>query len=113
MHGAAEGWAGYMSVSGFGYVLATHMLVDGGGTVRYMYHEAPDDSQDSGWRFFCGDEDDDYVSDPDNIGVYDVSTILAIDPDIRPWLDAPAGTAWEREDGRAEFMQSAFSTADD
>ena len=42
----------------FGYVLATKMLVEGKRKVRYMYHEEPDNSRDSGWRFFCGDEDD-------------------------------------------------------
>lgn len=97
-----------------GYVLATKMLVDGGRRVRYMYHEAPDDPQDSGWRFFCGDEDDAYVNNPDNIGVYDVATILALDPSVRPWLESPEGTAWEREDETAEFIPSTIlMTADE
>jgi hypothetical protein len=28
-----------------------------------MYREAPRDTIDSGWRFFAGDETDDYVND--------------------------------------------------
>ena len=42
----------------FGFVLATKMLVDGKRKVRYMYHEIASNPQDSGWRFFCGDEDE-------------------------------------------------------
>ena len=45
----------------FGYVLATKMLVDGKRKVRFMYRETPDNNQDSGWRFFCGDENDEFV----------------------------------------------------
>ena len=40
----------------FGYVFATKMLVEGKRKVRFMYREQPDGSNDSGWRFFCGDE---------------------------------------------------------
>ena len=63
----------------FGFVLATKMLVEGKRKVRYMYHEETTNPQDSGWRFFCGDEDDDYVNNPDNIAIYDINTILEID----------------------------------
>ena len=87
----------------FGYVLATKMLVDNNGKVRYMYHEKSDNDQDSGWRFFCGDEDDDYVSNPDNIAIYDINTILAIDKSILPYLESREGMAFEREDENSTF----------
>lgn len=49
----------------FGFVLATRMLVEGGRKVRYMYREeAITNPIDSGWRFFCGDEDDEYLNPP-------------------------------------------------
>ncbi|MCR5173076.1 MAG: DUF2185 domain-containing protein [Oscillospiraceae bacterium] len=81
----------------FGYVLATKLLVDGKRKVRFMYREQPDDPRDSGWRFFCGDEDDAYVSDPANIGVYDIRTIISLDSSVVPYLSSPAGSALERE----------------
>jgi hypothetical protein len=66
--------------------------------VRWMYREAPDHVDDSGWRFFSGiGEDDDYLSNPDNAGVYDVNTIANFDPSILAFLDAPIGAAFERE----------------
>lgn len=95
----------------FGYVLATKMLVNGKRKVRYMYHEEPDNPQDSGWRFFCGDEDQEYVDNPDNIGIYDINTILAIDDSITPHLNSPAGIAFEREENNVPFIVSEDFTS--
>ncbi len=91
----------------FGFVLATKMLVEGKRKVRFMYREEAQNPQDSGWRFFCGDEEDDYVNDPDNIGVYDVNTILDIDRSILPYLSSIPGIALERTDENAVFTVSA------
>lgn len=91
----------------FGYVLATKMLVEGKRKVRYMYHEEPDNSRDSGWRFFCGDEDDEYVNDPNHLAMYDINTILAIDKSILPYLSCAVGAAMEREDENATFVVSS------
>ena len=87
----------------FGYVMATKMLVDNKRKVNYMYHEKGDSAQDSGWRFFCGDEDDDYVKNPDNIAIYDVNTILAIDKSILPYLSSKEEIAFERKDENSAF----------
>ncbi len=91
----------------FGYVLATKMLVEGKRKVRYMYHEEPDDPQDSGWRFFCGDEDDDYVNNREHIAIYDINTILEIDKSILPYLSCATGVALQREDENATFVVSS------
>lgn len=80
----------------FGFVLATRMLVENKRKVRYMYREAAFNPNDSGWRFFCGDEDDEYVNDPDNIAVYDIDSILEIDGSVLPYLSCSAGVAFER-----------------
>lgn len=87
-----------------GFALAPKRLVDGRMKVRYMYREEPDNAHDSGWRFFAGDESDEHVNDPDNIGLYDVATIAAIDPDIVPYLNSPAGSAFEREEATKPFV---------
>lgn len=90
----------------FGYVLATKYLVDNKRKVRFMYRERPDNRDDSGWRFFSGDEDQTYVDDPAHIGIYDVETILELDQDIAPYLSAPEGSAFEREDASQAFVLS-------
>jgi len=90
----------------FGYVMATKMLVDKKRKVRFMYREGPSNDQDSGWRFFCGDEDQDYTNNPDNIAIYDIDTIIALDKSIIPYLKSVKGTAFEREDENGMFVLS-------
>ena len=92
------------SVHAFGYVFATKMLMDKKGPVMYMYRDKPEQNE-SGWCFFCGLEDQAYVDDPDNIGIYDINSILAFDESIRPYLDAEPYTAFERQDPTAPFTK--------
>ena len=92
-------------MNNFGYVLATKMLVDNKRKVRFMYREKGN-KDDSGWRFFSGDEDQSYSDNPDNIAIYDVDTIIAIDKSIVPYLKSAPGSAYEREDENAVFTAS-------
>jgi hypothetical protein len=83
---------------GLGACLATKRITVERLPVRWMYREEPDHAEDSGWRFFSGiGEGDDYLSNPDNAGVYDVNTIANFDPSILPFLDAPVGAAFEHD----------------
>ena len=64
--------------------------------VGYMYREIPDGESpfgeyDSGWRFFAGDEDDEYANNPENLDIYSLNTICNYSPDIIPLLHAPYG----------------------
>lgn len=84
---------------GFGFVLASKMLTDGNSNrkVQSMYREETTNPQDSGWRFFCGEETPEYINNPDNMAIYEIDTILKIDPSIRPCLNHSPGVALERE----------------
>ncbi len=83
---------------------ATDMIVVDHQGIGYMYREEPDFEEDSGWRFFGGEETADYLSDPENLGIYTLNTIANYDPAIVPLLDAPVGSEFERdEDG--EFVE--------
>ena len=86
----------------FGYVLATKMLIDNKRKVRFMYREEGKNG-DSGWRFFCGDEYQEYVDNPDNLAIYDIQTILDIDKSVSPYLNSVKGMAFEREDENDTF----------
>lgn len=88
----------------FGYVLATKMLVEKKLPVMFMYREKGVNG-DSGWRFFSGLEEQEYVDNPDNIAIYDIKTILDIDESIKPYLDALCGRAYERSDSKASFKR--------
>ena len=89
-----------------GYALASKWLVENNMKVRFMYRDEPDDTSDSGWRFFSGDESDEYVNNPENIGLYSIETITQIDPDVIPLLSNYVGTAFERESGNEPFRVS-------
>lgn len=89
-----------------GYALATAMVARGGRRVRFMYREQAENDDDSGWRFFSGDEEQGYVDDPANIGLYALTTIVAIDPSIASLLATPAPCAFERDDERDPFRAS-------
>jgi hypothetical protein len=85
--------------TGRGGCLATDRIVVDGRAVGYMYREAASNPQDSGWRFFAGDEDSAYMANKNNHAVYDVDTIVNYCPAILPFLDAAVGCAFERIDG--------------
>lgn len=94
-------------VNEMGYCIASDRITVDGLKVGYMYRENPDDSQDSGWRFFAGDEEDDYVNNPDNIGIFDLNTIAHYDKEIISFLDSPYQTAFGRNEN-AIFVQEDF-----
>ncbi len=74
--------------------------------VGFMYREAGDNELDSGWHFFAGDESDEYCDDPANFAIYDVNTIANYDRDIIPLLEAPLGSAFERDPASGRFVLS-------
>ena len=86
-----------------GACFATDKIVVEGQKVGYMYREEPDNSLDSGWRFMSGQESEEYMDNPANHGIYDVNTIANYDTDIVRLLDAPIGSAFERQTDR--FVQ--------
>lgn len=95
-----------------GCIASDRITVDGC-KVGYMYRETPDENvPDSGWRFLAGDEDDAYINDPTNAGVYQLNTICNYDREIIPLLHAPYNTAYERgEDGK--FHECEFTPPKD
>lgn len=88
----------------FGGCIATGKVAVEGYPVRFMYREAPHNGIDSGWRFTAGFEDDDYMSDPDNLGVYAVNAIANYDPTIIPFLESPIGAVFEKTPESEVFL---------
>lgn len=95
--------------TGLGACVATDRITVDGRPVCFMYREAPDMDVDSGWRFMAGDEDQDYMDDADNHGIFDVNTIANYCPEIVPHLKAPVGAAFERERAGRPFVAIDFS----
>lgn len=79
--------------------MATDRITVDGCKIGYMYREEPDDGYpDSGWRFFEGSEDENYMNDVQNSGVYKLNTICNYDSSIIPLLNAPYGSAFYRDE---------------
>ncbi len=92
---------------------ATDHITVLGKKVGWCYREQPTEGRpDSGWRFFSGEESEDYVNDARNTEVYDLNTICNYDPDILPLLTAPVGTAYMRgPDGK--FHAEQYTPSED
>lgn len=83
---------------GFGGCIATDMITVEGKSVGYMYRDEPNNPQDSDWCFMSGHESQEYMDKPSNHAIYDVNTIANYDPEIIPFLNAPIGSAFERNE---------------
>lgn len=92
-------------VSPMGGCFATDKITVDGLKVGYMYREEPEDPIDSGWRFFSGTEDQEYVDNPQNTMIYNINTIANYDKAIIPYLGYPFGTELERVAGTDEFQR--------
>src|SRR5687767_15004865 len=95
-----------------GSCLASDRITVDGAPIGYMYREQPDENADSGWRFFAGDESQDYAETPDNFAIYEVNTICNYDPAIIPFLNASVGSAFGRVSGTDEFEPEEFIGGD-
>ena len=93
---------------GRGSCLATDRITVDRCPVGFMYRDSPDDAHDSGWRFFAGDETQQYLDDPVNFEVYDVNTIANYDSEIVSLLDADARSAFERDPETGGFVETDF-----
>jgi hypothetical protein len=89
-----------------GACYATDQITVDGSLVGYMYREVPDFAEDSGWRFFSGTEDQEYVDNPNNTMIYEVNTIANYDPAIIPYLYLEIGTELEREGDSFKVVSS-------
>ena len=92
-------------VHGYGGCISSDMITVEGYPVRFMYRERPSSDIDSGWRFVSGFEDDQYMSNPANLAIYDVNTIANYDPSIIPLLESPIGSAFEKTTEAEQFVR--------
>ncbi|QEY26281.1 DUF2185 domain-containing protein [Neisseria zalophi] len=87
-------------------VIAAKTVTEEGAPVGFMYREASDFKDDTGWRFFQGDETDEYTANPDNFVLYSIKDIADRNPAIVPYLQSPPGHAWElNEEGEFEPVE--------
>ena len=88
--------------------LVSARVFDSGECVRWMYREAPDRPQDSGWRLFTGSESDEEANDVARIRVCNVGWLVDFDPTLVVPFRAAVGAAFERS-----TCDAGWQTVDD
>lgn len=83
---------------------ATRRIMNDGQRIGYLYREEPDRDEDSGWRFMCGDESQEYMDDSGNISLVSLGAVLREDDGILELLEAPVGAAFELDRSTGEFV---------
>lgn len=87
-----ELWSGELSK----LALVSTRITREGAPIGWLYREAPDRDDDSGWRILAGDESDESADDPENIVVLPLREVLERHPDIEPLLSTAPPAAFGR-----------------
>lgn len=82
----------------------TARVLHDGAPIGYLYREAPEREDDSGWRIFAGDETDEYFADEDTTFYVSLGAVLNRDDAILPLLEAEVGSIFERVAGSNTFV---------
>lgn len=78
---------------GFDNCIVSNMISIEGWKVGYMFRQTPSKKYpDSGWRFFKGDETEEYINTLGNTRASTLGEVSEYDPDIIPYLDSPVGS---------------------
>lgn len=88
----------------------TSRVLDDEQPVGSLYRENPDECEEeledfSGWNIMAGDEDDDYLDDPDNWHYVSLGAVLNIDDRIIDVLDAPYDSEFEYDPETDSFVE--------
>lgn len=82
----------------------THRILRDRAKVGYLYREAPDYENDSGWRFTANDETDEYMDDSDNASYVALGRVLSLDDSFIELLYLPAGVSFVRDPDTQAFV---------
>ena len=101
MRGVEELWFGEFAKR----AIVSARVARDGEPVRFLYREAPDRTDDSGWRVFAGDESEEYSNAVGNAVVLPLRDLLDRDPALKEVLRTPAQCAFERQDPKERFQR--------
>ena len=76
----------------------TKKLIEENSRIGFAYRESPDSETDSGWRFFVGNENQEYVDNPDNLLLCSIEEIIKLDDSIKHILNNGINVAFEKVD---------------
>ncbi len=79
------------------YAYVSRSITEEGREIGFMFREEWTD-EDSGWRFYSGDESTLFLMEPDCCERVDIDDIAAAHPEIAAFLDSPAGSRFVRDE---------------
>jgi len=85
--------------------IVSGQVFEEGEGVCWMYREPAARDEDSGWRLFTGHETHEYLDDPSNARICNVSWLLDFDPSLQPAIRAQPGKAFERASLSAPWVE--------
>jgi hypothetical protein len=83
----------------------TRRVLHDGVRAGFIFREAADAEDDSGWRISAGDEPDEYMADADNIVYTSLGQVLNRDDAFLHLLDSPQGSAFELDPATDTFVE--------
>lgn len=97
-----------------GGLMVSKLVVEEKVKPKFIYREKRTREGDSGWRIFAGNESEEYLEDPENVGIYHARHIIEIDPSLRNLLLSGIGSVYEREDEKSKWIKvDDFKLEDD
>ncbi len=76
-----------------------------GARIGYLYREAPDNEEDSGWRILSGDEAEEYMDNIDNIHIVSLGAVLSVDDSFISLLDSDECSEYVFDQELGEFVE--------
>jgi hypothetical protein len=101
MEAVEERWFGIFAQ----FAIVSRRVLDDGRPVGFLYREAPDNSVDSGWRVFAGDESRAYTDNADNAQAVPLRELLGRDKALEEIFRTPAPCAFERRKPGTPFRR--------
>lgn len=92
-----------MLVEGDKTCIVSDSISVGGAKVGLMYREHPDFEEDSGWRFFAGDESAAFIENERNLDIFELNVLANHDPAVVQYLELKKGSELERVGDSDEF----------
>lgn len=71
--------------------------------IGFCYRENSEIKIDSGWRFMFGDEEEDYLDNPDNTLTKDISELLQWKPELQTIVNERRGLEFEWDEDSKSF----------
>jgi len=90
-----------------GCVISKNIL-NGKGNLRWCVREEGVNEVDNGWRFLSDVDTDEYLSDADNMSVFNFEDLIELEPSVLLIYDLPVGSevTFVEDDNRKFFLDS-------